>query len=119
MSFAPRVLPDIETIKRLVNASLQQDPQRYGAITDISRHRNTASLTTSTGVNIELNWQQLTLKQQGKDTAFINRMYQLHYLQWTGNAMIDGILEIIGLSLLIILTAMGGWMSLKRKVYNG
>jgi hypothetical protein len=113
-TFQLRPLPSKEQIKLLIGDATNQDKTRYGEILSIDTQQNTATAVTSTGVNIQLDWNSLVLSQRGDDTEFISTLYKLHYLQWTGNAIIDSLLEIIVLSGLTLLTLMGGWMSIKK-----
>jgi uncharacterized iron-regulated membrane protein len=57
----------------------------------------------------------MSLYQQGKDTDFINQMYKIHYLQWTGIKSIDKVLGIIGLILVLLLAFLGLRMSIAYK----
>ncbi|WP_019529632.1 hypothetical protein [Dasania marina] len=97
-------------VQQLIADALRSDPQRYGNINTVDGYQ----ATTTTGVNITLDWHTLGLKQRGQDTEFIAKLYKLHYLQWSNNAFINGLLETIGLSLLIILTLLGAWISVKK-----
>ena len=56
----------------------------------------------------------MTLHQQGSDAEFIDMMYRIHYLQWTGIKIIDNVLGIIGLALMIVLAGFGLLLSFKR-----
>ena len=57
----------------------------------------------------------MRLYQKGEDTAFINTMYKIHYLQWTGIKSVDKVLGIIGLVLVVILAMLGTVMTFRRK----
>lgn len=95
--------PDIATQHRLVTDAITQNKSRYGDIVDVKD----GQFVTSTGVEISLNWQNLSLYQKGLDTKRINFIYQLHYLQWTGNKTLDQVLGMFGLILLVTLTLLG------------
>ena len=85
-------------------------PESNGQIKSIDELK----IITNTGITISLNWSQMSLRQTGNDTQFINNMYKIHYLQWTGIKAIDKILGIVGLGLVIILAFLGLSMIMKR-----
>ena len=95
--------PSSEAIKQLVNDAIKEKPDRYGEINTV----NAFEVTTSTDVRITLNWTQMTLRQQGKDTDFINTVYDIHYLRWTGIKALDQVLGVIGLILVVVLAGLG------------
>lgn len=105
----PTFLPSEQQITILVEDAIKHNPERYG---DILRINNT-EIVTSTNVTISLNWQTMSLKQKGADTEFIQLMYKLHYLQWTGIPLMDKVLGVIGLLLVLILAFLGMFLSFK------
>ncbi len=72
-------------------------------------------ISTDTGVEVTLDWNRVTLQQKGRDTDRIDRLYKVHYLQWTGVKGIDRALGFAGLSLVLVLTAFGVRLALGRK----
>jgi uncharacterized iron-regulated membrane protein len=108
-SLQPWSKPSTKQVVNLVNDAISKDLQRYGQIKSVDG----LSVITTTDVRISLNWAKLTLYQQGKDTDFINSMYDIHYLRWTGHQQIDQILGVIGLGLVMILAFVGVFMFLK------
>ena len=105
-----RPLPDGAGIRRLVEDAVRDDPARYGEILTVARHEGespSASIRTTTGVTIELDWTTLALRQSGPDTRRIDRLYRIHYLQWTGVGPLDRILGVVGLTSLVLLAALG------------
>lgn len=87
----------------LVKDAIAQNPERYGQL-----EQTQAQLyITSTGVEIRLDRDTLTLQQYGNDTRWIDRLYRLHYLQWTGLKWPDRILGIAGLLLLMLISVTG------------
>ncbi|TQV87290.1 PepSY domain-containing protein [Aliikangiella coralliicola] len=106
--------PTMRQVRRLVDDAVQMNPQRYGNIQTIEDLK----VTMDTGVVINLNWSQLKFYQKGPDTHFINRMYKIHYLQWTGIETIDRVLGIIGLTVVVILALLGTLMTFRRRVKN-
>lgn len=103
-------MPSVEQVKRLITDAISSDTARYGEIKRIDGSK----AITSTDVVINLNWQQLSLSQQGTDTNFINQMYKIHYLQWTGIESIDRFLGIIGLATVLMLALIGLKMAFRR-----
>ena len=98
-----RSFPSRSDFEGLLNAAIAHNNDRYGQVFSIDG--NTA--LTSTGVRLQLDWGAMRLSQQGSDTDWINTVYEIHYLRWTGNNFIDSSLELLGLGLLVILTVLG------------
>ena len=114
----PRELPDQTAIRRLLEDCVVSRKARYGQVTSVVRHAGaepSASITTSTGVEIELDWTTLALSQSGRDTRLIDTLYRIHYLQWTGVRVLDRMLGVIGLASLVILAALGLRLALPRR----
>jgi hypothetical protein len=61
-----------------------------------------------------LDWKRLSLQQHGRDTDRIDRLYKIHYLQWTGEKTVDRILGLAGLVLLLVLTGLGARLAFRR-----
>jgi hypothetical protein len=95
--------PAADVLAVLVSDAISINPSRYGEIAA----SNANSFVTSTGVDIEVFWQSLSLSQMGNDTRWINQVYDIHYLRWTGVDWLDEVLGLIGLVLLILMTATG------------
>jgi uncharacterized iron-regulated membrane protein len=104
-------LPTEQQIRLLINDAIQVNPQRYGEIQSI----DSTQVKMDTGVEISISWSQMSLYQTGLDTQFINNMYKVHYLQWTGIKSIDKILGILGLGVMVILALLGMIMMFRRK----
>lgn len=103
--------PDKQAIYQLVNDAIKSNKARYGEIKSIDNFL----ITTSTDVRINLNWQGMTLRQQGVDTDFINTIYNIHYLRWTGIKALDQVLGVVGLFLVVLLAGLGVMMTFTRK----
>ena len=99
----PAAAPSDDEVRRLVTDAFSANPQRYGNITGVAD----GVVTTDTGVEVTLDWNRISLQQRGRDTDRIDRLYKIHYLQWTGIEGIDRILGFVGLALLLALTAFG------------
>ncbi len=100
-----------QQITQLVSQAIADDKARYGDILSIEGN----VIETTTGVRITLNWPELSLRQQGKDTDFINTLYNIHYLRWTGIKSVDHYLGVIGLLAVSLLAVIGTWMTVMRK----
>ena len=109
-TLAARELPEEAAIRRLIGEAIAKDHDRYGDIVTVSRQPGdspSASIKTTTGVDIELDWTTLALQQSGRDTRRIDALYRIHYLQWTGLKTLDRIVGGVGLASLIVLAILG------------
>ncbi len=105
----PASAPSDEDVRRLLADALTVNPARYGHIVKILG----GVATTDTGAVITFDWNRLTLQQRGRDTDRIDRLYKVHYLQWTGEKTVDKVLGLGGLLLLIALTALGATLAFR------
>jgi hypothetical protein len=106
----PRSAPDDADLRRLVADAISDNSQRYGAIVSTGD----GVVRTDTGAEIKLDWQQMRLQQYGRDTGWIDTLYRIHYLQWTGVPAVDQVLGAAGLALLLGLTALGATLAFRR-----
>ena len=106
----PRPTATDEETRKLVQDAFSINPERYGHIVSV----NGNTVTTDTGVIVTIDWNRLSLQQTGKDTKWIDRLYRIHYLQWTGIRSIDRIVGFAGITLVLILTALGACLAFKR-----
>ena len=106
----PRVGPTQREIELLLKDAFTANPLRYGDISSVSD--NTAK--TNTGVEVTLDWANLSLNQRGKDTDRIDLLYRVHYLQWTGVKSLDKVLGLLGLTLVMVLSVLGAWLAFRR-----
>jgi len=111
ISLTDKGAPNSTQIKMLIEDAISVNKDRYGEVITIDKHQ----ATTNTGVEIKLNWLNLRLSQKGSDTALINLMYKIHYLQWTPYKGFNQVLGVFGLLLLISLTALGIRLYVKNK----
>jgi hypothetical protein len=102
-SQAPFVLPDEAQLRLLLEDAMTANPARYG---DIDTLAGTRALT-STGVSIDLDWDTLSLRQQGADTRLIDGLYRVHYLQWLPSGPFNRWLGMLGLGLLLAMALVG------------
>ena len=103
----PKEKPTEDEVRTLVVDAFSAHPQRYGNITSISNN----TITTDTNTRIILDWRRLSLQQRGTDTDRIDLLYRIHYLQWTGVAVIDRILGPLGLALVLALSILGVFLA--------
>jgi len=106
-----RKIPLEEDIKRLIDDAIKNKVDRYGDILSIEGLKT----VTNTDIIINLNWDQMALYQKGADTDFIDTMYKIHYLQWTGIKSVDRILGVVGLGMVIMLAVLGLSLTLRGK----
>jgi len=111
LSFEVINKPTSEEVSLLVKDAISINKVRYGDIKSI----DDLSIITTTNIRISLNWKQLSFYQQGKDTDFINTMYDIHYLRWTGIKSVDQVLGLVGLALVLILAGLGILIMVKRQ----
>lgn len=108
---AVKATPSEQEFKMLLRDAFTSNSERYGDILSV----NGLSAKTSTGVEVKLDWANLRLSQTGQDTALINLLYKIHYLQWTPYKGVNQVLGILGLMLLILLTMLGIRLYTKKK----
>jgi hypothetical protein len=102
-NFEIRRLPSEADIKRLAYDAIGANSKRYGEIVAVAGIK----VITSTGVEITLDWPNLSLAQAGRDTRLIDGLYKIHYLQWLGHPFPDALLGVAGIVLLLSLTGLG------------
>lgn len=106
-----RPAPSDADVRTLVADAFMANPTRYGQIATIDGAR----IVTDTGVRVTLDWNRLSLSQYGRDTARIDGIYKVHYLQWTGIVWLDKILGGLGLFLIVALSAFGVRLLFRRQ----
>jgi len=111
VSLLPKELPTKAQIESLLADAFSNNKERYGEIIKIAD--NTAH--TSTGIEVILNWNGLSLYQTGKDTKLINLLYEIHYLQWSPFKGFNQFLGVLGLVLLMTITVLGLRIYLKSR----
>ena len=110
----PRIPPNVTELRTLLADAFSTNPSRYGNITRI----HGPVVTTDTGVEVTLDWNNMSLQQRGSDTRRIDLLYRIHYLQWTGIKILDKVLGFTGLALVLTLTALGAWLAFTRPVFQ-
>ena len=100
--------PSESDIILLLEDAIAINRERYGIISPNNTERHSQGLNstyvTTTGVELTLDWNTLSIRQRGLDTKIINTLYKIHYLQWLGQRQINlalGVLGLLGLTLLV------------------
>lgn len=107
----PIAAPSDDEVRRLVTDAFTANPPRYGSITRVDN----GVIYTDTGIEVTLDWNRVSLQQRGRDTDRIDRLYKVHYLQWTGNTSLDRVLGFVGLVLVLTSTALGVRLAFGRR----
>lgn len=81
--------------------------ERYGAITETREDGDAVEVTFAGGAVVRVGRDDLSLAQSGADTARIDALYRIHYLQWTGIAAIDRPLALGAIGGTWVLAALG------------
>lgn len=102
----PRDPPSQGELRKLFEDAFTSNPSRYGQISSV----NGNTVQTTTGVEVTLDWNRMSLQQKGRDTDRIDLLYRIHYLQWTGVMSIDRVVGFIGIALVLVLTSLGLWL---------
>ncbi|MFK7865278.1 MAG: PepSY domain-containing protein [Pseudohongiellaceae bacterium] len=106
--------PDRGQLTLLVNDAIKSDLTRYGRLVGGEGQ----VFLTDTGVKITLDWASFSLTQSGRDTYWINQVYDIHYLRWTGIDWLDSVLGVSGLLLLLLTTFTGMSLLLRKPLYK-
>ena len=113
------VLPSQAQVSLLLEEAIAANARRYGQLISVDGNQ----ATTDTGVELSLDWTTLSISQSGRDSRWIDRIYSIHYLQWTGIELIDNLLGLVGLFLLMTITYTGSRLAIgldaKREPENG
>ncbi len=105
----PWPLPNAEQLELLLEDAIVFNPDRYGSVVSVSE----STAHTDTGVVLSVNWNTLSISQNGRDSRWIDRIYSIHYLEWTGFYLTDRILGLAGLALLLYMTYTGWRMAFR------
>lgn len=101
--------PSRAQLSLLVDDAMSADRGRYGQLSGGSG----MLFLTDTGAEITVDWDNFSLRQSGRDTYWINQIYDIHYLRWTGIGWLDEFLGVAGLLLLLLMTVTGSRLLLK------
>ena len=109
-TFEPRAEPSADEIRTLVTDAFSANPARYGSVATVEGN----NIATDTGVRVTLDWNRLSLAQRGRDTNSIDKIYKIHYLQWTGIESVDKVLGALGILLTLTLSLLGARLFLRK-----
>jgi len=109
-----QVFPSAAQLRLLFNDAIAKDSKRYGSITEIINNK----AYTDNGIEISLDWSNLTLTQQGKDTQLIRIFYKIHYMEWLANPLINKGFGALTIALLLILSAAGLIIYINRRIHS-
>lgn len=108
ITLQPQAVPDHSGLVSLFNDAISIDAERYGEVLELNINTpERITATTSTGVELSLNWQNLALRQSGTDTRIISLLYKIHYLQWWGEKTINKAFAVLALLSLLVLSILG------------
>jgi hypothetical protein len=105
----PRVASEAD-VRALLQDAFTANPPRYGEVASITDD----TIKTTTGIDVSIDWDRMSLQQKGKDTDRIDLLYKIHYLQWTGFKSVDRVVGLAGIGLVLVLTTLGAWLAFKR-----
>jgi hypothetical protein len=103
--------PGVADLQKLLEDAFRANPVRYGRVLSI----DDVKALTDTGVQITIDWDAMSLYQTGRDTYWINKVYDIHYLRWTGYRPFDNVFGLFGLFLLMYMTYSGMRMAFGRR----
>ena len=86
----------------------------YGEITHADVRDDVVRFTTAKGPIVEVGRSDARIAQHGTDTARIDWLYRIHYLQWTGKKTLDRVLAIVGLALIWLVMIPGLVLAWRR-----
>ena len=88
--------------------------ERYGAVRSIAVTEENVDVAFAGGAIVSVGRRDLSLSQHGGDTEWIDRLYRIHYLQWTGVPSIDRPFAVIAIVATGVLAALGLWLARPR-----
>lgn len=103
----PRRLPTAKQLHQLFKEATAHNRERYGDLLNIDRVGDRLDMVTTTRMQVQLDWQTLRLQQRGEDTRFIDRLYRMHYLQWSPTPMVNRVLAALALLALLAMCFLG------------
>lgn len=86
----------------------------YGEITHADVRDDVVRFTTAKGPIVEVGRTDARISQHGSDTARIDWLYRIHYLQWTGHKTLDRVLAVAGLALIWLVMIPGLVLAWRR-----
>lgn len=98
-----------DAAQELATDAVRRSPYRteYGAVAGLEATDRTFAVRFVGGQVVRVDRRSGALAREGRDTSRIDRLYRLHYLKWTGVAVIDGGLSVVAIVAAWLLTALG------------
>ena len=103
----PFPLPNEHQLSQLYTAATQHNRSRYGEFKSFETNETQIQILTTTGIELLLDWSTLRLTQRGKDTQLIDRLYRMHYLQWSPNIKMNMAIAFLAIVGLLIMCFVG------------
>lgn len=103
--------PNAEQLALLLSDAISVNTERYGHIDK----RAGEFYVTSTDIKLSVNWNTLSIHQEGNDTRLINTLYKIHYLQWLPSSTVNTLVGTFALVLLALLVCFGVIAYLARR----
>ncbi|MEP4149180.1 MAG: PepSY domain-containing protein [Halioglobus sp.] len=110
-TMAVRERPSFADIERLLKDAISADKNRYGDSLKVSAN----DYVTETGVQLKIDWNTLDIEQYGEDRALIDKLYNIHYLRWTGSRPVDNVIAVLGLCGLVLTSVLGATLLFRHR----
>jgi hypothetical protein len=109
---------DAARARALAEDAVARSPHRaaYGGVSDTIVGDREVVVRFAGGPEVTVDRDGGRLAQRGRDTARIDWLYRLHYLQWTGVAVVDRALPVVAIVAVWLLSGMGVWLLLRRRL---
>lgn len=103
----------VEAIARQTS-SRAAAPERYGDVKEVLLSEHEGMVRFAGGAEVRVGRYDLSVAQRGPDTAWIDRLYELHYLRWSRIEAIDRVLAPLAIAAVWLL-AFSGVRKLRRE----
>jgi hypothetical protein len=87
--------------------------ERYGAVLRARTVSDAVEVEFAGGAVVTVGRSDLSVTQRGPDTDWIDRLYRIHYLQWTGHKGFDRALAISAIAATWVLSIVGALLFLR------
>jgi hypothetical protein len=100
-------------------ASRARAAERYGTILEARKDGDAIVVRFAGGAEVRVGRSDLALAQRGRDTALIDLLYRVHYLEWTGSPAVDRVLELAAIAGTWALAGIGIWLLRRPRAESG
>lgn len=106
----------IDAAQALAVDAIARSPHHldYGPIVRVTSTDATVTLDLG-DITVDVGRNDARISQHGADTSRIDWLYRIHYLQWTGNKVLDKILALAGLVLIWLVLIPGVVLFVRRR----